>query len=85
MDREPDKQAIEDFDHVITKLAEWIPLEGRVFRFSPEAQTERATVTTVAHSVMLLPDTSSSFKGHLGEMGWTIPEAGARFPHDRGR
>jgi hypothetical protein len=66
-DRPVDQAAGEAYSSAIKTLATWEPAERVVFRFSADAQIERAAVASVARNVAALPDTSAAFKAHLGK------------------
>lgn len=67
-DRRPEYEALSAYRRTIAHLTKMAPdPRCKVVHLSPEAQEYRELVTKVAEKVMVLPDTSDAFKGHLSK------------------
>ncbi len=87
-DRAPNYSVITAYRETITHLTKMEPFPGReVIRLSPEAQQYFQLVSETAERVIVLPDTSDAFRGHLSKwkgmfarllLTYHITEAAAR-------
>lgn len=67
-DRSPNYDIIQKYHDTINHLVKMEPEPHRkVVRLTPEAHQYFQLVSTTAENVMLLPDTSAAFKGHLAK------------------
>jgi hypothetical protein len=68
VDRRPNYAALARYCQTIVHLVDLTPGNRPVvFRLSDAAQTERAVVERLAQNVMLLPEISAAFRGHLSK------------------
>jgi hypothetical protein len=66
-DRPPNCKAKNAYLNAITTLAKTIPVDAEIYHFDNRAQRYRDQIASVATNMMMLPDTSPAFKGHLGK------------------
>jgi hypothetical protein len=68
-DRKPNYNIVNTYSETIKQLSQLRPENGEeeVFLFSDNAIVYREIIANICNDVMMLPDTSSALKGHLGK------------------